>query len=141
MSDYEVGKGKPPKHSQFRPNQSGNPRGRPRKLPRIEIPSQLGRDVRAIGRKSMKIKTPVGTLQVTLMEAFVWRIFMDAMAGRVTAQRLLIVLIREGLMDNLNIHGSLAIFDQYSSGYVTNPHFPLGTVDFMKLLAKQSKMA
>lgn len=28
--DYEVGYGKPPKHSQFKPGQSGNPRGRPK---------------------------------------------------------------------------------------------------------------
>ena len=28
--DYEVGYGKPPAHTRFRPGQSGNPRGRPR---------------------------------------------------------------------------------------------------------------
>ena len=28
--DYEVGYGKPPKHSRFKPGQSGNPKGRPR---------------------------------------------------------------------------------------------------------------
>lgn len=28
--DYEVGYGKPPKHTQFQPGQSGNPRGRPK---------------------------------------------------------------------------------------------------------------
>jgi hypothetical protein len=31
MSDYAVGRGKPPKHSQFRKGRSGNPRGRPRR--------------------------------------------------------------------------------------------------------------
>ena len=32
MSDeYEVGYGKPPKHSQFKPGQSGNPKGRSKK--------------------------------------------------------------------------------------------------------------
>ncbi len=30
MSDYEVGYGKPPVHSQFKPGQSGNPSGRPK---------------------------------------------------------------------------------------------------------------
>ena len=31
MSDkYKIGYGKPPKHSQFKPGQSGNPRGRPK---------------------------------------------------------------------------------------------------------------
>jgi hypothetical protein len=28
--DYEVGFGKPPKHTRFKPGQSGNPRGRPK---------------------------------------------------------------------------------------------------------------
>lgn len=28
--DYEVGYGRPPKHSRFKPGQSGNPRGRPK---------------------------------------------------------------------------------------------------------------
>lgn len=30
QKDYEVGFGKPPRHSQFQPGRSGNPRGRPR---------------------------------------------------------------------------------------------------------------
>ena len=30
MSDYEVGYGKPPRKSQFKPGQSGNPKGRPK---------------------------------------------------------------------------------------------------------------
>jgi hypothetical protein len=29
-NDDEVGYGKPPKHGQFKPGKSGNPRGRPR---------------------------------------------------------------------------------------------------------------
>ena len=29
--DYKVGYGRPPEHSRFKPGQSGNPRGRPRK--------------------------------------------------------------------------------------------------------------
>lgn len=29
-ADFEVGRGRPPKHSQFKPGQSGNPKGRPR---------------------------------------------------------------------------------------------------------------
>jgi Family of unknown function (DUF5681) len=28
--DYDIGYGKPPKHTRFRPGQSGNPKGRPR---------------------------------------------------------------------------------------------------------------
>ena len=32
---YEVGYGKPPKHTQFKPKQSGNPKGRPRQPPAL----------------------------------------------------------------------------------------------------------
>ena len=28
--DYQVGFGKPPKHAQFKPGKSGNPKGRPK---------------------------------------------------------------------------------------------------------------
>jgi hypothetical protein len=31
--DYEVGFGRPPKQTRFKPGQSGNPRGRPKRLP------------------------------------------------------------------------------------------------------------
>jgi hypothetical protein len=34
QSDYEVGYGKPPKATQFKKGQSGNPRGRPKKQPK-----------------------------------------------------------------------------------------------------------
>lgn len=34
--DYEVGYGKPPKHTRFKPGQSGNPRGRPKKSKNVD---------------------------------------------------------------------------------------------------------
>ena len=35
--DYEVGYGRPPKRTQFKPGQSGNPKGRPRRSVSIEV--------------------------------------------------------------------------------------------------------
>lgn len=44
MSDYEVGYGKPPRHSRFKPGQSGNPKGKPRgsRGLRTELRAELG---------------------------------------------------------------------------------------------------
>ncbi len=47
-SDYEVGCGKPPKEYQFKPGQSGNPRGRPksRKSGSTDISELLGEPIK-----------------------------------------------------------------------------------------------
>ena len=36
-ADYEVGKGKPPKHSRFQPGESGNPKGKTAEAKRLEL--------------------------------------------------------------------------------------------------------
>lgn len=37
MSDYSVGKGRPPRNRQFKPGQSGNPGGRPKKKQGVDV--------------------------------------------------------------------------------------------------------
>lgn len=46
--DYEVGYGKPPKETQFKPGQSGNPRGRPKGTNNLktDLMEELGERVR-----------------------------------------------------------------------------------------------
>lgn len=46
-ADYEVGYGKPPKHTQFKPGQSGNPRGRPKgtKNLKTDLMEELGEKI------------------------------------------------------------------------------------------------
>ena len=46
-ADYEVGYGKPPKRTRFRPGQSGNPRGRPKgtKNLKTDLVEELGEKV------------------------------------------------------------------------------------------------
>lgn len=48
--DYEIGKGKPPKAFQFKPGQSGNPRGRPKGS------HNFATDVRAMLKMPVKVK-------------------------------------------------------------------------------------
>ncbi|MCR9093116.1 MAG: DUF5681 domain-containing protein [bacterium] len=46
-ADYEVGYGKPPKHTQFKPGKSGNPRGRPKgtKNLKTDLMEELGEKI------------------------------------------------------------------------------------------------
>lgn len=48
MSDYIVGKGRPPRNWRFKPGQSGNPGGRPKKKPGIDVLSLLDQPVTVV---------------------------------------------------------------------------------------------
>ena len=71
--DYDVGYGKPPKHSQFKKGQSGNPKGRPKNA----------RGVLASVKRELDSKITVreGGRQVTMSKA-------TAMAKRIVANAL-----------------------------------------------------
>lgn len=80
---YDVGKGRPPKHSQFKKGQpSANPAGRPRsrpERPNTMIDRVLGQQVTmTIGGKTRK---------VCLKEAITLKLANDALAGNVAAIR------------------------------------------------------
>ena len=48
MNDYTVGKGRPPRNWRFKPGQSGNPGGRPKKKPGIDVLSLLDQPVTVV---------------------------------------------------------------------------------------------
>ena len=84
---YEVGYGKPPKATQFRRGESGNPRGRPRRRPSLAeaVRQQLYRFVSVRGEPGKKV---LG------MDALVQNLTALAIQGNMTALRLLLDVLK-----------------------------------------------
>ena len=71
-ADYEVGYGRPPRHSQFKPGHSGNPRGRLRGQVNFKtaLKEALGQKVTIHeGDRSRKISKLAAIIQVTFNKA------------------------------------------------------------------------
>lgn len=79
--DYEVGYGKPPKASRFRPGQSGNPKGRPKGA----------RGVKALLREVLTspviVKVGGKTMSVSAMHAILLRLRQSALEGDFRSMR------------------------------------------------------
>lgn len=86
-SEYEVGYGRPPKHSQFQPGQSGNPNGRPKgaKSPFTLLREELQRKVTL--RENGTVTT------VTKLEAIMKRVVADTLGGKASQTKLLFALL------------------------------------------------
>ncbi len=85
--DYPVGYGKPPKHTQFKPGQSGNPKGRPKGIRNLN--TDLEEEL------SLKILVTEGgqQQQTTKQRAMLKSLFAKALNGDVRASGVLINLI------------------------------------------------
>src|ERR1700720_3357740 len=85
-SSYPVGYGRPPQHTRFRKGQSGNPGGRPG--------PKRGLKLDFVGALSAALNGDVETLRQAkperVVEAFARQVVLDALDGRVSAQRLVI---------------------------------------------------
>ena len=74
---YEIGKGKPPRHSQFKKGQgSANPRGRPRKTSPEE---QARRVLKKLVEEVVTIREGKRTMKVTAFEAYARRLRAQAL--------------------------------------------------------------
>jgi hypothetical protein len=85
--DYPIGYGKPPKHTQFKPGQSGNPKGRPKGIRNLN--TDLEEEL------SLKILVTEGgqQQQTTKQRAMLKSLFAKALNGDVRASGVLINLI------------------------------------------------
>lgn len=87
--DYEVGYGKPPKHSQFKPGQSGNPGGRPKGSKSVHAV------VQAICEEVVTVTENGQKKTMTKLEVATASLFSKASKGDVGAIKLLMSLKAE----------------------------------------------
>jgi hypothetical protein len=85
---YRVGYGCPPKHSQFKPGQSGNLRGRPKRHRNLKTV------VQSILLERVQLRQADRTLTVSSSEALVRKLLSDALQGNAKATAVLIALVR-----------------------------------------------
>ena len=86
MADYEVGYGKPPKHTQFKKGVSGNPGGRGKR------PATMAAVLQDALRETITVFQDGKRKTITKMEAAVKRLIDKSIAGDMSAFRVLSVL-------------------------------------------------
>ena len=91
--DYDVGYGKPPKASQFKPGQSGNRRGRPKG--RSSTPKSIATTLEDMLNKQVLVRDGNGTRKVTMLEAILHGIGVRAFKGDAKAVQAMIALVRQ----------------------------------------------
>lgn len=89
--DYEVGYSKPPKHSRFKPGQSGNPGGRPRGAKNKKSAlneERLKTIILEEAYRMIKVNDGPNQVSVPMAQAVVRSLAHNAVKGNTTAQRL-----------------------------------------------------
>lgn len=109
QSDYEVGYGKPPAHSRFRPGQSGNPRGRPRGSRNKPPPPALHEErLKALileeAYRTISVNDASGARAMPMAQAVIRSVAVNAAKGQQRAQRLFTQLLATTEKENRRLH-------------------------------------
>lgn len=110
--DNDVGHGRPPTRTQFKPGQSGNPRGRPKRAKGMKTIT-----IEVLTEK-VSIRTAKGTRRVSKMEAVLHKLTEKAFAGDVRAQQALIVYYAKYVSDDRETQSSdaaSAVLEQHDA--------------------------
>jgi len=77
--EYQVGKGRPPRHTRWKPGRSGNPKGRPKGVKNL-----LTIFIEELNRK-LEIQEKGKIRVITVREAIVRRVLNEALKGNIKA--------------------------------------------------------
>ena len=106
---YEVGYGRPPAATRFRPGVSGNPRGRPKKsrlpdhFPKLNE-ERLKRVTLQEAYRKITIRDGDGTVELTMAEAVLRSIGLNAAKGDKRSQKMFTELLRTVETENKALH-------------------------------------
>lgn len=92
MGDYEIGYGKPPKHSQFKKGVCSNPLGRPKRRG-----LSIGEVVRGVLSESTNIPSQGRIRRGSRLELVIHRHFVAALSGDVGSAAMLLTLREHGM--------------------------------------------
>lgn len=92
---YEIGYGRPPRHSRFKPGQSGNPKGK------TKGQKDLKTIARAVLNEKITVQTPRGPKRMTKLEAMIHTHVNKAMKGDRSSFVETIKIAREIGMDDM----------------------------------------
>jgi hypothetical protein len=105
-SDYKVGYGKPPRHGQFRPGQSGHGKGRPKGARSLKLL------VKATLKAPVKVTSEGKSRKVSTLEAMLLRLREKALGGDLRALDRLLQLAQAYCEDELAAAIGLSVEDK-----------------------------
>ena len=106
-TDYEVGYGRPPKETRFKPGMSGNPSGRPKgaknKLPALNE-ERLKTIIMEEAYRTITVNEGSKPVTVPMAKAIVRSVAVNAAKGNARAQRLFMEMLSATERDNKRLH-------------------------------------